>query len=94
MILGDKPLIFRWFYHIDLMVLYMISSAIPANMIDTLAVKPTVKDAWGCIKTMRISNDRVRKVTLKKVQREYELLSFCDEESMEDFARRLNSHNT
>jgi hypothetical protein len=53
-----------------------------------------VKDAWGCIKTMRISNDRVRKVTLKKVQREYELLSFCDEESMEYFARRLNSHTT
>jgi hypothetical protein len=33
-------------------------------MIATLAVKPTAKDAWDCIKMMRISDDRVPKATL------------------------------
>jgi hypothetical protein len=43
---------------------------------------------------MRIGDDRVRKATLQKVRREYELLSFRDGESVEDFAMWLNNLTT
>jgi hypothetical protein len=81
-------------FQVDRMALDMICSAVLANMIATLKIKPTVKDVWDCIKMMRIGDDRVRKATLQKVRREYELLSFRDEESMEDFAMWLNNLST
>jgi hypothetical protein len=43
-------------------------------------------EVWDCIKTMCIGDDHVRKATLQKVRREYELLSFKEGESVEDFA--------
>jgi uncharacterized membrane protein YgcG len=81
-------------FQVDRMALDAICSAVPPNMITTLAIKPMTKEAWDCIKMMRIGDDRVRKATLQKVRREYELLSFCDGESMEDFAMRLNNVTT
>jgi hypothetical protein len=51
-------------FHVDCMALDAICSTVPAEMIPTLAVKSTAKEAWDCIKTMRIGNDRVRKATL------------------------------
>jgi hypothetical protein len=81
-------------FQVDRMALDAICSVVPADMIATLAVKPTAKKVWDCIKTMRIGDDRVRKATLQKVRREYELLSFCDGESVEDFAMWLNNLTT
>jgi hypothetical protein len=81
-------------FQVDRMALDVICSAVTADMITTLAVKPTTKEAWDCIKTIRIGDDRVRKVALQKVRREYELLSFRDGESVEDFAIRLNNLTT
>jgi uncharacterized membrane protein YgcG len=81
-------------FQVDRMALDAICNAVPADMIATLAVKPTAKEAWNCIKTMRISDYQVRKATLQKVRREYELLSFRDGESVEDFAMRLNNLTT
>jgi hypothetical protein len=81
-------------FQVDRMTLDAICSTVPPDMIATLAVKPTAKEAWGCIKTMRIGDDRVRKATLQKVRREYELLSFRDGESVEDFAMQLNNLTT
>jgi hypothetical protein len=81
-------------FQVDRMALDAICSAVPPDMIATLAVKPTTKEVWDCIKTMCIDDDRVRKATLQKVRREYELLSFRDGESVEDFAMRLNNVTT
>jgi hypothetical protein len=78
-------------FQVDHMALDAICSAVLPDMITTLAVKPMAKEAWDCIKTMHIGDDRVRKATLQKVRREYELLSFCDGESVEDFTMRLNN---
>jgi hypothetical protein len=77
-------------FQVDRMAIDVIYSVVPVDMIATLAVKHTTKDAWGCIKTMCIGDDRVCKATLQKVRREYELLSFRDGESVEDFAMRHN----
>jgi hypothetical protein len=68
-----------------------ICSAVPPKMISTLATKPSVKEAWESIKTMRIVIDYVRKVSAQKLCREYEQLTFRDGESVEDFAMRLSS---
>jgi uncharacterized membrane protein YgcG len=68
-----------------------ICSAVPPKMISTLATKPSVKEAWESIKTMRIVIDYVRKVSAQKLCREYEQLTFRDGESVKDFAMRLSS---
>jgi hypothetical protein len=78
-------------FHVDQMALNAICSVVPADMIAMLAVKPTVKAAWDCIKTMRISDGQVCKATLQKVRQEYGLLSFHEGESIEDFAMWLNN---
>jgi uncharacterized membrane protein YgcG len=68
-----------------------ICSVVPPKMISTLATKPSAKEAWESIKTMRIVIDYVRKVSAQKLCREYEQLTFRDGESIEDFAMRLSS---
>jgi CHAD domain-containing protein len=78
-------------FQVGRMPLDAICSAVLADMITMLAIKPTSKAAWDCIKTMRISDGRVRKADLQKVRWEYELLSFKEGESVEDFAKHLNN---
>jgi len=75
--------------HHDRMALDVICSAAPPEMVSTLAVKQTAKEAWEALKTMRIGDERVRKSTAQRLRREYEMLSFRDNESVEAFALRL-----
>ncbi|WVZ57632.1 hypothetical protein U9M48_007993 [Paspalum notatum var. saurae] len=73
----------------DRMALDIICSAAPPEMISTLAVKSTAKEAWETLKTMRIGDERIRKTAAQKLQREYETLAFRDGESVENFTLRL-----
>ncbi|WVZ97328.1 hypothetical protein U9M48_042876 [Paspalum notatum var. saurae] len=75
--------------HEDRMALDAICSAVPPEMISTLAVKESVEDAWESIRVMRIGDDRVRKTSAQRVRRQYEELAFRDGEGIEDFALRL-----
>ncbi|WVZ50904.1 hypothetical protein U9M48_002110 [Paspalum notatum var. saurae] len=75
--------------HVNRMALDAICSAVPPEMISSLATKPSAKDAWESLKTMRVGDDRIRKASTHKARREYELLAFRDGESVEDFAMRL-----
>ncbi|WVZ51167.1 hypothetical protein U9M48_002333 [Paspalum notatum var. saurae] len=75
--------------HEDRMALDAICSAVPPEMISTLAVKESAKDAWESIRVMRIGDDRVRKTSAQRVRRQYEELAFRDGEGIEDFALRL-----
>ena len=74
----------------DRMALDAILSAVPAEMIRTLGVKKTSKEAWEAIKTMHVGSDRTRKATLQRLRREWELLSFRVGEHVDDFALRLS----
>ena len=47
-------------YFDDHQVLEAILRAIPPEMIPTLAVKKTAKDAWDALKTLRVGAERVR----------------------------------
>jgi hypothetical protein len=78
-------------FQVDRMALDAICSAVPSEMISTLTTKPSAKEAWESIKTMRIGVDRVRKASAQKLRRDYEQLGFRDDELVEDFAMRLTS---
>jgi hypothetical protein len=58
------------------MVLDTISSVVPPEMVTMLAIKDSAMEAWESIKTMRIGDDRIRKASVQRVRREYELLAF------------------
>ncbi|WVZ71839.1 hypothetical protein U9M48_020373 [Paspalum notatum var. saurae] len=78
----------------DRMALDAICSAVPQ---ETLAVKPTAKQAWESLRIMRIGDDRLRKTSAQRVRRQYEELALRDGEGIEDFALRLTnivSHDT
>ncbi|XP_066311111.1 uncharacterized protein [Miscanthus floridulus] len=60
-------------------------------MVPTLVTKPSAKQAWEAIWTMRISDDRVRKSMAQSLRAEYEQIAFRDGESVEDFALCLSN---
>jgi hypothetical protein len=56
--------------HKDRMALDAIYSAIPKEMVPALAVKPSAKDAWEVVRTMRVGGDCIRKTSAQRVRRE------------------------
>jgi len=74
----------------DRMAVDAILSAVPAEMILPLASKHTAKEAWEAIKSIHVGSDRARKMTLQRLRRDWELLSFRDGEQVDDFALRLS----
>jgi hypothetical protein len=55
-------------YHDDRSALEAICSGVPQEMVPTLATKPSAKQAWEAIRTMRIGDDRVRKSTAQSLR--------------------------
>ena len=49
----------------DRMALDAICSVVPTEMISTLAVKESAKEAWESIRVMRIGEDRIRKTNVQ-----------------------------
>lgn len=76
-------------FHVDRMALDAICSAVPPEMVASIATKPSARAAWNAIRTMRVGDDRVRKSSAQRVRRQYEELTFKDGEGVEDFALRL-----
>lgn len=54
-----------------------------------LATKETAREAWVAIKTLRIGDDQVQKVTAQNIWTEYEAIALHDGEPIEDFTLRL-----
>jgi hypothetical protein len=52
----------------DRLALDALCSAVPPEMVSTLAVKPTAKLAWEAVRIMRIGDDCVRKTTAQRVR--------------------------
>jgi hypothetical protein len=60
-------------------------------MIRPLANKRTAKEVWEAIKSIHVSSNHARKMTLQcLLLRNWELLSFRDGEQVDDFALRLS----
>lgn len=78
-------------YHDDRTALDAICSAVPPELVPTLATKASAHEAWEAIKTMRVGDERARKTTAQALRVEYEQIGFRDGESVEDFALRLTN---
>jgi hypothetical protein len=78
-------------FHDDRSALEAICSGVPQEMVPTLATKPSAKEAWEAIRSMRIGDKRVRKSTAQNLRADYEQITFRDGESVEDFALRLSN---
>ena len=59
-------------------------------MVPTIAKMETAKEAWDAIATMRVGDDRVKKATAQQLRRKFDLATFDDGETVEDYALRLS----
>jgi hypothetical protein len=64
--------------------------AVPPEMVSTIAKKETTKETWDAITTMRVDNDRVKKATALQLRRKFDLATFDDDETVEDYVMCLS----
>jgi hypothetical protein len=74
----------------DMMALDALVSALPPEMVVTVADKSSAKDAWQAIATMHVGDERTKKATMQHLRWQYEMATFTKGKSVEDFAMRLN----
>jgi hypothetical protein len=63
-----------------------LCGAVPPEMVPTIAKK----EAWDTIVTMRVGDDRVKKATVQQLRQKFDLATFNDGETVEDYALRLS----
>jgi hypothetical protein len=68
-----------------------LCGAIPPEMMPMIAKKETAKEAWDAIATMRVGDDRMKKATTQQLYRKFDLATFDDGETVEDYALYLSS---
>jgi hypothetical protein len=73
-----------------MMALDALCGTVPPEMVSMIAKKETVKEAWDAIVTMRVGDDRVKKVMAQQLRRKFILATFDDGETVEDYALRLS----
>jgi hypothetical protein len=76
-------------YRDDRTALDAICSAVPLEMVTTLAVKETAAEAWEAIKTLHIGDERRRTMTAQTLRAKYENIKLGAGEAIEDFALRF-----
>jgi hypothetical protein len=76
----------------DMMVMDALLSAVPPEMVATVAEKKTktVKEAWDAIATMRVGSDRIKKAAAQQLHSQFDRATFKECESIEDFTLQLN----
>uniref|UniRef100_A0ACD5XB40 Uncharacterized protein n=1 Tax=Avena sativa TaxID=4498 RepID=A0ACD5XB40_AVESA len=75
----------------DKAALAAILRAVPPEMVGTLVVKKSAKEAWDAIKVMRVGVDRVREATAQRLRKEFEDIAFRDGEMLDSFAMRITT---
>jgi hypothetical protein len=65
--------------------------AVPPELVHTLAAKDNAKAAWDTLKTLRISDERVRESKARTCWQDFDRLCFKDGESVEEFSLRLST---
>jgi hypothetical protein len=68
----------------------VLVSAVPLEMVATMVDKSMAKEAWDAIATMRVSDDRVKKVAVQQLRSQFDRAMFREGETMEDFTLCLN----
>jgi hypothetical protein len=75
----------------DRMALDTITSAVPQEMLASLAVKDTAAEAWEAVGSLRISSEAIRNARAQRLRTEFESIRFKEGESVDDFTMRLGS---
>jgi hypothetical protein len=75
----------------DRMTLDAITSAVPQEMLASLAVKVTAAEAWEVVRSLRIGNEAVRNARAQRLRTEFESIRFKEGESVDDFTMHLDS---
>jgi hypothetical protein len=75
----------------DRMALDAITSAVPQEMLASLAVKKGTADTWEAVKSLRIDSEAVRNARTQRLRAEFESNWFKEGESIDDFIMRLGS---
>jgi hypothetical protein len=73
------------------MTLDAITSAVPQEMLASLAVKVTATEAWEAVKSLRICSEAVRNVRTQCLRMEFKSIRFKEGETVDDFTMRLGS---
>jgi hypothetical protein len=76
--------------HEEMMALDALCSVVPPEMLSSIADKLTTKEAWKTIADLRVGDDRMKKTVAMLLQRKFDLATFNDGWSIEDFTLRLN----
>ncbi|CAH9053889.1 unnamed protein product [Cuscuta epithymum] len=74
----------------DRVALAAILRAVPPEMLSTLAVKATAKEAWDAIKTMRVGDERVREAKAQTLLKEFDSVRMRSGETIDDLTMRMN----
>jgi predicted methyltransferase len=72
------------------MALDTLCGAVPQEMVLTITKKETTKEAWDAIVTMRIDDDHVKKAMAQQLHRKFDLATFDNGETIDDYALRLS----
>jgi hypothetical protein len=75
----------------DRMALDAITSAVPQEMLASLAVKATVAEACEAVRSLRIGSEAVWNVRAQRLRTEFESIRFKEGETIDDFTMRLGS---
>jgi hypothetical protein len=73
------------------MALDAIISAVPQEMLASLAVKATAAKAWEAVRSLRIGSEAVRNARAQRLKTEFGSIRFKEGESLDDFAMHLGS---
>jgi hypothetical protein len=73
------------------MSLDAITSAVPQEMLASLAVKATVAEAWEAVRSLRIGSEAVQNVRAQWLRTEFESIRFKEGETIDDFTMRLDN---
>jgi hypothetical protein len=75
----------------DRMALDAITSAVPQEMLASLAVKATVAEAWEAVRSLRIDSEAVWNARAQRLRMEFESIRFKEGGTVDYFTMRLSS---
>jgi hypothetical protein len=73
-----------------MMALDALCGTVPPEMVPMIFKKETTKEAWDAIATMRVGDDRMKKATMQQLHQKFDLTTFDDGETIEDYALCLS----
>ena len=65
--------------------------SVPPEMISTLALKPTVKEAWDTVRMMRLGVERVQEARVMVLNMAFDNIRFKDGVDIDDFSMHLQT---